>query len=272
MTVLTNGNYVVTDPGWRDEDNEIRLGAAHLYDGITNTVISTLTGTRDGEVAALSNGNFVVVSQRSSGTVTWVNGVTGLDGSVTAANSLVGAAAGFDGGVVALSNGNYVVVSPFWDNGAVADVGAATWGDGATGVAGPVTAANSLVGTGASHLVGFDGVVALSNGNYVVVSSFWESSVFWAGAVTWGNGATGIVGPVTSANSLVGSTGNDRIGRGGVVALTNGNYVVASPGWHTGTRTRGGTVRLVLPDLSPGSTASSGPSPVMRLATVGWWR
>ncbi len=50
------------------------------------------------------------------------------------------------------------------------------------------------------------------------------------GAVTWGNGTTGIVGAVSASNSLIGTTANDKIGSGGsvsggVVALSNGNYV-----------------------------------------------
>ncbi|HAG84182.1 MAG TPA: hypothetical protein DCL61_24255, partial [Cyanobacteria bacterium UBA12227] len=43
-------------------------------------------------------------------------------------------------------------------------------------------------------------------------------------------GSTGITGAVTSSNSLVGNFGN-RVGSGGVVTLTNGNYVVSSPMW-----------------------------------------
>ena len=37
-----------------------------------------------------------------------------------------------------------------WSNGAVANAGAVTWGDGTTGIVGAVSAANSLVGTTAS--------------------------------------------------------------------------------------------------------------------------
>ena len=57
-----------------------------------------------------------------------------------------------------------------WDNGAVVDAGAATWGSGTTGVTGVISAANSLVGSTANDQVG-SGVTALSNGNYVVRSS-----------------------------------------------------------------------------------------------------
>jgi hypothetical protein len=41
-------------------------------------------------------------------------------------------------------------------------------------------------------------------------------------------------GPVSAANSLVGSTANDNVGSGAVRQLTNGDYVVASPNWDNG--------------------------------------
>ena len=70
-----------------------------------------------------------------------------------------------------------------------------TWGNGTTGVSGVVSAANSLVGSTASDLVGSTGVTALTNGNYVVVSRNWDNgSVVNAGAATWGNGTTGSAG------------------------------------------------------------------------------
>jgi hypothetical protein len=135
---------------------------------------------------------------------------------VSATNSLVGTTASAlvgNFGVTALTNGNYVVGSHLWDNGGIGNVGAATWGDGTTGVSGSVSSANSLVGTTASDLVGNFGVTALTNGNYVVRSTVWDNgAVGDAGAVTWGNGTTGVSGAVSSANSLVGSTASDQVG------------------------------------------------------------
>ena len=59
-----------------------------------------------------------------------------------------------------------------------------------------------------------------------------------AGAVTWGNGTSGTTGVVSAANSLVGSTADDQVGGdywdGGVIMLTNGNYVVSIPQWDNG--------------------------------------
>ena len=164
---------------------------------------------------------------------------------VSAANSLVGSQTDDQvgtGGVFGLSNGNYVVRSSLWDSGATADAGAVTWGNGLSGITGPVTLANSLVGSTASDLVGFNGLTALSNGNYVVVSSLWDSgATIDAGAVTWGNGLSGVAGPVSAPNSLVGSTASDQFGTD-VQALSNGNYVVESRYWDSGAIANAGAV------------------------------
>ncbi len=89
--------------------------------------------------------------------MTWGSGTTGVSGAVSSANSLVGSTANDqvgNGGVTALTNGNYVVSSPIWDNGAVTNAGAVTWGSGTTGMSGVVSSANSLVGSTASDQVG----------------------------------------------------------------------------------------------------------------------
>ena len=250
VTVLPNGNIVVTDPGY-DVGGKANVGAVYLYEGATGTLISALIGGAANDqvgshgVTVLSNGNYVVISPywdnggaTDAGAVTWGNGGAGASGQVSAANSLVGATAGdlvgyF--GVTALSNGNYIVRSPYWGNGATAEAGAVTWGNGATGVSGQVSAANSLVGSTADDWIGAGGVTALSNGNYVVPSSYWDNGATAdAGAVTWGSGATGVSGQVSAANSLVGSAADDHVGSYGVEALSNGNYVVISPDWDNG--------------------------------------
>jgi hypothetical protein len=147
--------------------------------------------------------------------------------------------------VTALNNGNYVVISENWDNGAVTNVGAVTWGSGTTGRSGAVSSANSLVGSTASDQVGSSGVTALNNGNYVVRSPNWDNgAVANVGAVTWGSGTTGRSGAVSSANSLVGSTADDRVGSSGVTALNNGNYVVISENWDNGAVVDAGAVIL----------------------------
>src|SRR5207244_131623 len=113
-------------------------------------------------------------------------------------------------GPTLLSNSNYVVSSLSWNGGR----GAQTWGDGSTGVSGTVSEANSLVGTNSGDLLG-SRISALSNGNYVVASPNWNNQ---RGAATWANGSTGISGTVSEANSLVGSNSGDQVGSNGVTA------------------------------------------------------
>ena len=235
VTVLPNGNYVVTDP-YFDQGNDLDVGAVHLYNGFTHTPISTLTGQAAGDeigsggVIVLANGNYVVKSpywgaNGTLGAVTWGNASSGVSGTVSTANSLHGTVANDQvgwSGVRALTNGNYVVMSPHWGT---TDVGAVTWANGTTGLSGPVTTDNSLHGTAANDQVGGSGVTALTNGNYVVSSSNWLGQ---SGAVTWGNGAVGVRGAVTTDNSLYGSGFGYGIGSGGATALTNGNYVAVS--------------------------------------------
>jgi len=241
VAVLSTGNVVITSPF--DNAGGADAGAVYLFNGATGALISTLRGSTvndqvgSGGVTALTNGNYVVRSPlwdngaiSGAGAVTWGSGNTGVSGVVSAANSLVGSTASDQvgsGGVTALTNGNYVAVSQGWNNGAISSAGAATWGNGATGVSGAVSPANSLVGSTALDQVGSTGVTALTNGNYVVRSSFWNNgAIADAGAATWGNGATGVSGTVSAANSLVGSRTGDQVGGDNVLALTNGNYVV----------------------------------------------
>jgi hypothetical protein len=204
-----------------------------------------------GGVTALTNGNYVVGSPRWSngttnyvGAVTWGSGETGLSGVVSSSNSLVGSS--YDdsvGAVTPLCNGNYVVTTTGWNGG----MGAVTWGDGISGIRGPISNKNSLIGSTTSDEIGnngfFDGVVVLSNCNYVVASPNWSNgSTSNVGAVTWANGSTGISGVVSNANSLIGATAGDLIGLDGVTALTNGNYVVASQDWSDGANLRVGAI------------------------------
>src|SRR5262249_5240867 len=102
--------------------------------------------------------------------------------------------------------------------------------------------ANSLVGSNPGDgniagpdpgdLVGYFGFTLLSNGDYVIVSPYWNGE---RGAGTWGDGSAGVRGIVSDANSLVGSNPGDRVGIGdsylSIIRLSNGNYVVDSPYW-----------------------------------------
>jgi hypothetical protein len=260
VSALPNGNYVVTSTYWH-ETTQANFGAVTWGDGIAGTKgpvsrHNSLLGTTDcindvgapSQIVVLDNGNYVVLSRCWShgsvphvGAVTWVNGTQPASGSVSPGNSLVGVNAddrlGIDG-LTPLRNGNFVVLSPFWNGG----IGAATWVDGKAGLKGQVSAANSLTGSIVGDYVGLS-ATALTNGNYVIRSWHWNSSqAASVGAVTWVDGNTGYVGQVSAANSLVGTTESDVIGFGGVIALGNGNYVVASPYWSNGQISAAGAV------------------------------
>lgn len=237
ITVLTNGNYVFTGANWRTPGNT------------------------------------------SVGAATWGNGNAASSGALSAANSLVGTTSGDSVGldVTALSNGNYVVSSYAWKNGGIS-VGAVTWANGNLAGArtvGPVSTSNSLYGTRAGDLVGFGvpGVVALSNGNYVVSSFVWDldATNTDVGAATWGNGAAAgprTFGPVSAANSLVGSTKSDLVGVAGVAALSNGNYVVGTPTWDNGATKDVGAATMLKGNV-PTSATITGASGFLGSSLIG---
>jgi hypothetical protein len=246
---LNNGHYVVTSPGW-DNAAIADAGAATWCDGdlgcigtvtTTNSLFGTIAGNQVGNfgVTALSNGNYVVSSSEWSdgsqpqlGAVTWANGGTGGIGPVSASNSLIGASTSDRiGSVVALSNGHFVVASYEWDNAGIANAGAATWGDGNAGLSGVVSVGNSLTGSNAFDQVGIS-VTALTDGNYVVASPQWDNAgIVDAGAATFVPGNASTSGVVSTANSLFGTSTNDRVGGTGITALLNGHYVVSSFDW-----------------------------------------
>lgn len=249
VTALTNGNYVVASPHW-NSDSVSQVGAATFRlgsgsaAGIVSGANSLIGSTANDAIAlggsgivALANGNYVVSSTYWSnggnalaGAATWGSGTSGVSGAVSASNSLIGSAMNdFVGSVVtALANGNYVVSSPGWDSGEILDVGAVTWCDGATGRVGLVNAQNSLVGTTIGDVVGFLQSIALSNGNFLAVSPHWSGTNPNVGAITWINGATGLVGTVSAANSLVGAATADEIGSFSVQAFANGRFAAYS--------------------------------------------
>lgn len=252
VTALPNGNYIVNSPKWQNSSSA-NAGAVTWGSGTTGVsgavaVDNSLVGSEAdsqvglGGITVLSNGNYVVNSPywgasgvNYLGAVTWASGAAGVSGAVSSSNSLVGSA-NLDriglSGVTALGNGNYVVCSPACLGGR----GAATWADGTTGITGFVSTSNSLVGSNPPDQVGYGGVTALTNNNYVVASPTYSEFLVGndVGAVTWCNGATGLVATVSSANSLIGAHDFDHVGLGGVTPLFNGNYVVADPQFDSG--------------------------------------
>ena len=353
VTVLPNGNYVVTDPRWRNA-TDTNVGAVYLYNGQTNALISKLTGSQSNDqvgnfgITVVGNSNYVVRSifwsngvHKNAGAVTWCNGSLGVNSEINSSNSLVGTQSndyvGLNG-VYRLAMGNYAVGSQYWANGTQFQAGAVTWCSGATGLSGTISSTNSLVGTVAGDNVGYSTTV-LSTGHFIVCSPFWSvsASILQSGAITWCSGTSGLTGAVSATNSLVsrlsyfhlginndltpltngsyvvsnpnwseyvpssgyrnqlgfvswgsstgGVTGNisnnnsiignndsDRIGSGGIAVLTNGNFVIASPKWANGSNKRAGAVTWSKGTTSLTGVVSSSNSLVGSLTddNVGW--
>jgi filamentous hemagglutinin family protein len=270
---LSTGNYLVFSPNWNN-GAATRAGAVTFVNGTNgnigpttspggavsaaNSLIGTSANDQVGqqfavEVGSGSNINYIVQSQTwtniangmiNAGAVTFGSGTTGVSGTITSTNSLIGTSAQdlVGSSVVTLANGNYVVISSNWTNPGTqaAAAGAVTFGTGANGVVGTINATNSLIGSTPNDQVGSGFVTQLSNSNYVVSSPNWSqpAGIPAVGAVTWVNGTSGNIfsttgpgGTITAANSLVGVSANDRVGSGSIAQLTNGNYVVLSPSW-----------------------------------------
>ncbi len=250
---LANGNYLIKSQNWNNGAIS-KVGAVTWGSGVNgisgevssaNSIVGSGQDERIFNVIPLVNGNYVVANPRWNsfrGAVMFGNGAAGTGGIMSSANSLIGSRDGDQvgsGNVTPLANGNYVVASPNWYLNSIPNAGAVTFCNGISGTIGIVSTTNSLYGDFVNHLIGSGGVTPLTNGNYVIRSDFWNSS---RGAITFGNGTTGVTGLVSSSNSLVGNTGGDRIGSAGVVALTNGNYVISSPDWDNAAMFNAGAV------------------------------
>ncbi len=257
ITTLPTGNVLIVDSA--DDFGGVDAGAAYLFNGATGGLISVLTGSSSGDAVGsgdiiVSNGNIILSvpdwdngAIADAGAVISINSTTGLNGVVSTANSLYGTTAGDQigsGYIWGLDTDNYVVVSPNWDNGGLGDVGAVTWVDGTAGLIGPVTSANSLIGPTAGDMAGYDGIRTLSNGNYLVLTSPWQSGgADNVGAITWANGATGISGVISAANSLVGSSDSDNIASYyNIIEVGNSNYLVFATGWDNGSVIDAGSI------------------------------
>src|SRR5438034_965357 len=147
-----------------------------------------------------------------------------------------GASNEFGSSVVILANGNIAVVAPF-------DSSVASF-SGAVHLDNPVTETRiaSIYGNAAGDSLGplaHTSITALPNGNFVIASpNADEGGLVNVGSVRLVNGTTGA--PIGSA--IVGNAASDFLGSGGITALPNGNFVIASP---FGGITDVGSVRLV---------------------------
>lgn len=272
VVALPNGSYVVRSSNWSDGISS-SPGAITWCDGDAGCVglvsaANSRVGSDDSDnigrygIVVLANGNFVSIDPfwsnngvDNAGAVTFCSGSSPCIDLVSSTNSLVGTTVGeFSGsnGVFPLPSGNYVVCNGGWNN----DVGAATFCDGTVGCHAVVSAANSLTGSNPGDQVGVNGVTVLRNGNYVVLSPFWDGAgVSNGGAATFCNGSSGCRGvTVSTLNSLYGTSTSDSVGRL-VTALVNGNYVVSSPDWDN---TAAGKLNIGAATLCNGNSGRTG--------------
>ena len=262
-----SGNYLIRSPQWDGARGALTFAVGNAPitgspDNVTSTNSNSLLGVFANELIGggtiqtlFNSGNFVVrhvnwantPSVPNAGAVTWGSGVTGFGATavVSSANSLLGSASGDrvgSDGNTELSSGNFLVHSPSWGGGA----GAVSFASGTSVTAGVVSASDgvSLVGGDPGDAVGSGGTMQLSSGNFLVRSPNWKYvNAAQAGAVTWGNGLTGFASPglVSAANSVFGSSPNDRVGNI-VSTLNNGNFVLVNPNWDNGAATDAGAV------------------------------
>ena len=108
-----------------------------------------------------------------------------------------------------------------------------SWGNGATGTFGTISATNSLVGT-TDKIADSIFYQLKGSSNYVLANrtaSVGGDTNF--GSVTWANGDAPIIGTVSAANSLMGSASGDQVGAF-ISTIDNGNYLIGSPFWNNG--------------------------------------
>ncbi|WP_254939708.1 S-layer family protein [Cyanobium sp. Morenito 9A2] len=207
-----------------------------------------------------------------AGAVTWLDTSTGrlangnpAVGTIGATNSLVGSTANDGIGSyydTVIKGGNVLLLSSGWAHGTAPSAGAVTWlsvgtGQLANGSAaiGPISAANSLVGSSSFDSVGSN-YDASSFGNAVALfSGYWDNgAAIDAGAFTWLNAATGTlangsvaIGALSAANSLVGSSSGDSVAlsRRTFSGSFGSNIGLISPDWNNGAAADAGAVTWI---------------------------
>ncbi|MCY7307868.1 MAG: filamentous hemagglutinin N-terminal domain-containing protein, partial [Rhodoferax sp.] len=250
---ISSSKTLVFSPEWNGN-----RGAVTWFDNTTGTVgdvssANSLVGSTAGDRVGsgfydfFGTGKVAIFSPdwsngllAQAGAITWGSTSVATTGVIGVANSLFGANAldrvgdnGIDNLAFVGGSQKYYVQTPGWGGGA----GAVTFVDSVAPTMGGVTAANSLVGEDPSSRIGSGQIRVLNNGNFVVISpDATVAGVAGAGAITW---ASGLGGPTTqgvvgAANSLVGTSANDRVGNGTFVDLFTSNYVVTSPSWRGG--------------------------------------
>ena len=273
---LTGGAFAVLSPFWTDtlagSAGAVTIcnsANAYCVSGAisnSNSLVGTHTADRVGANGAtiLAGGGLVVNSpfwNGNLGAVTVCPAANCAGIVISPANSLIGSSPNDQVGMAsyALPGGGFVVKSHLWDS----NKGAVTVCPAAGCVNMQISSANSLVGvrvfpgTYAGDQIGSGGIAVMSSGQFLVSSPNWsDTSADRRGAVTLCP-SSGCTGTVLSANSLVGSLANDRVGWS-VQSLAGGGYLVGSPTWsYSQAVAQVGAVTRCLPSGCTGPVSSS---------------
>jgi len=225
----------------------------------TSSATTTVTATVNQAGATITVNGTAVASGAASASIPLAVGdtditiiVTAQDGSTTQSYSITvtrgaeivslelinptpGANNIFGSEVVQLVNGNIVVVSQY-DDAIAADSGAVHLYSPSS-----FTPIASIYGDVENDMLGIGGITALGNGNYVIASANDdEGGIVDAGSVRLVNGSTGVQIAI-----LAGDVAGDSLGSGSIIALDNGNYVIASPNDSENGIVAAGSVRLM---------------------------
>ncbi|MFQ3229889.1 WD40 repeat domain-containing protein [Reinekea sp.] len=253
VTALPNGNYVVASR-YDDENGVVDAGSVRLVNGSTGIQIgSTLAGdTEDdylgfSDIIALPNNHYVIASAYedengivNAGTVRLVDGNTGLQIGSALAGDVTDDRFGF-GGVTLLSNGHYVIASTEYDDeNGITDAGSVRLVDGDSGL----QIGSTLAGDDDFDNLGFSGITALPNGNYVIASAVdSHNGISSAGSVLLVDGNTG----AQLGNAITGTFVSDMRNVHITHPEHDAYYIVAQPFADKSGQVDAGMVRMVVP-------------------------
>lgn len=254
---LSNGNVVLLSEQWNGTRGAATFvdligGGASLIGDVdaSNSAVGSTIGDRvgsDGIEELFGYGRYAILSPEwtngaaaAAGAITWGDIDNGVNGSVDGSNSLLGVFAGDRVGeccsIDSVTGDLFVIDTPDFDGGK----SALTFFDATAPLPmGEIDGTNSLLGSTAGDALGSGGIfpVFTSGGTRVVVESpNWDNgSEADAGAVTTFLATSPKTGTLNSANSLVGTLANDRVGDGFMQTFSNGNRVIVHSAWRGNT-------------------------------------
>jgi hypothetical protein len=201
ITALANNNYVIASSS-DDENGIVNAGSVSLINGSTGVQIgATIVGDNTSDflgsssITALENNNYVVASENDNengivgaGSVRLINGSTGVQIGATLAGDVEFDQLG-SGGITVLANNNYVIASENDNENGIDRAGSIRLVNGSTGV----QIGSSLTGDITYDQLGYSGITALANNNFLIATSEDdENGVVDAGSVRLVDGSTGL--------------------------------------------------------------------------------